>query len=128
MNAISRPTVLIVNDIPENISVLSGMLHDQYRAVFATSCKDALAIVQQQLVDLVLLDVMNPDMGGEVIGLRLQIVPKKNCRVDKRRASTNGGCDGRSAALIRLKNQLPTRYRLRGDYIWHEGLPNFRLD
>jgi putative two-component system response regulator len=57
-------TVLVVDDVPENITVLAGILRGQYRVVFATRGADALTIVRDQKVDLILLDVMMPEMDG----------------------------------------------------------------
>ena len=60
-----RPqTVLIVDDVAENITVLSAILRGQYRVVFATRGVDALEIVRKQPVDIILLDVMMPEMDG----------------------------------------------------------------
>lgn len=64
MDANGLATVLVVDDVPENITVLAGILRGQYRVVFATRGVDALAIVREQRVDLILLDVMMPEMDG----------------------------------------------------------------
>jgi putative two-component system response regulator len=65
-------TILVVDDIPENISTLAGMLRDNYRVLFATSGADALEIVRQQQFDLILLDVMMPGMDGYEVCRRLK--------------------------------------------------------
>jgi len=57
-------TVLVVDDVPENIATLAGMLRGQYRVLFATGGADALEVVRQQAIDLILLDVMMPEMDG----------------------------------------------------------------
>jgi putative two-component system response regulator len=64
MNPAERATILVVDDITENIAVLSATLRDQYRVIFATNGLDALEIVHLQRVDLILLDVMMPGMDG----------------------------------------------------------------
>jgi len=68
----SLGTILVVDDIPENISTLAGMLRDQYRVLFATSGVNALDIVRQQKIDLILLDVMMPEMDGYEVCRRLK--------------------------------------------------------
>ena len=68
----SLHTILVVDDVPENISVLSGMLRGEYRVIFATRGSDALQIVRQQPVDLILLDVMMPEMDGYEVCRRLK--------------------------------------------------------
>ena len=64
MRDLDIATILVVDDIPENIITLSGILRDKYRVVFATNGLEALELVQKQKVDLILLDVMMPDMDG----------------------------------------------------------------
>ena len=63
-------TVLIVDDTPENLSVLSGVLRPQHRVRAVNSGRRALqAAASQPRPDLILLDVMMPEMDGyEVIG------------------------------------------------------------
>lgn len=60
-----RPTILIVDDTPENITVLGEMLHTQYAIRVATSGSRALiSATSHPLPDLILLDVMMPEMSG----------------------------------------------------------------
>ena len=57
--------ILIVDDTPANIQVLAGALNDRYAIKVATSGKSALEIMSQaEKPDLVLLDVMMPEMDG----------------------------------------------------------------
>jgi putative two-component system response regulator len=62
--AAATPTILIVDDTPQNISLLNAALKDEYNLLAATSGQQALDICQSMPVDLVLLDVMMPDMDG----------------------------------------------------------------
>ena len=63
--ALSSPTILVVDDNPENLTVLCELLADQYRVRAANSGVRALQLARQQpLPDLVLLDVMMPGMNG----------------------------------------------------------------
>lgn len=64
MNPPRKPVVLIVDDTPTNIQVLAEALRADYRVKVAGSGKMALDIIQQGLPDLILLDVMMPDMDG----------------------------------------------------------------
>jgi diguanylate cyclase (GGDEF)-like protein len=64
VDAIPRPTILIVDDMVTNIEILDGVLNSEYEILFATSGSDALEIAAQQVPDLVLLDVMMPGMDG----------------------------------------------------------------
>jgi len=65
MKATTRAHILIVDDIPTNIEVLLGVLEKDYDPSFATSGRQALALVAtQEPPDLILLDVMMPEMDG----------------------------------------------------------------
>ena len=66
-------TILVVDDTPENIQVLSGILGDAYRIKVATSGEKALKIcAANPLPDLVLLDVMMPGMSGHEVCRRMK--------------------------------------------------------
>ncbi|MBL8307100.1 MAG: response regulator, partial [Rubrivivax sp.] len=58
-------TVLIVDDVPENLTVLGELLRQRYRVRAANSGRAALqAAAQLPHPDLILLDVMMPGMNG----------------------------------------------------------------
>ncbi len=68
--------ILIVDDTPTNISVVSGILRPQYRTKVATSGERALALcAMAEKPDLVLLDVMMPEMDGYEVCRRLKADP-----------------------------------------------------
>ena len=58
-----KATILVVDDMLDNIAVLAGMLRNDFRVIFATGGEDALKVVGQHSVDLILLDVMMPVSG-----------------------------------------------------------------
>ena len=69
--------VLIVDDIPTNVRLLEARLTAEYFEVMtASSGPQALAICDSQEVDIVLLDVMMPDMDGFEVCKRLKANPK----------------------------------------------------
>jgi cyclic di-GMP phosphodiesterase len=57
-------TILVVDDTPENIDILRGILKEQYVIKAATRGGKALEIARTTPVDLVLLDIMMPEMDG----------------------------------------------------------------
>lgn len=64
-DAAEKQTVLIVDDTPDNIMLLSALLKDKYRTKVATSGQKALQIASAAPhPDLILLDVMMPEMDG----------------------------------------------------------------
>lgn len=69
----SVPRILLVDDTPENLDVLSGILEDlDCELLVATSGERALELAGRRLPDLVLLDVMMPDMNGFEVCTRLK--------------------------------------------------------
>tara|TARA_R110001599_G_scaffold107938_3_gene270836 strand:- start:5434 stop:6489 length:1056 start_codon:yes stop_codon:yes gene_type:complete len=59
-----RRTVLVVDDTPENLDILSEVLRDTYQVKVATRGRRALEIVRKTPPDLILLDIMMPEMDG----------------------------------------------------------------
>lgn len=69
-------TLLIVDDNPENLDILQMLLTPEYRVRAATSGTLALKIARQFLPDLILLDVIMPDMDGYAVCRQLQEDPR----------------------------------------------------
>jgi diguanylate cyclase (GGDEF)-like protein len=59
-----KDTILVVDDDKFNLNVLSHILKSQYNVHVAKSGKQALKRVEQDKPDLILLDVLMPDMDG----------------------------------------------------------------
>ncbi|PWC58888.1 diguanylate cyclase [Azospirillum sp. TSH7] len=70
-----RPKILVVDDIPSNVHVLSRILKDDYDIYFATDGEKALDLVQSRMPDLVLLDIMMPGMDGFEVCRRIKDDP-----------------------------------------------------
>lgn len=69
-------TVLIVDDSAENLRVLSGLLRSDYQVLAATSGEGCLRLANSQPgPDLILLDVMMPEMDGYAVLARLRDNP-----------------------------------------------------
>ncbi|GIV54944.1 MAG: hybrid sensor histidine kinase/response regulator [Candidatus Kapaibacterium sp.] len=65
MTATIRHTVFIVDDVPQNVQVAATALRDEgYTVAFATSGPEALERIPLVQPDVVLLDVMMPEMNG----------------------------------------------------------------
>jgi phosphoserine phosphatase RsbU/P len=76
MSSSSRKLILIVDDTPTNVAVISGLLKDSFRTKIATSGQKALTIATgAEKPDLILLDVMMPDMDGFEVCRRLKENP-----------------------------------------------------
>ena len=71
-----RQTILVVDDTPDNIALLSTLLKDRYKVRAANNGERALAIAASQpRPDLILLDIMMPGMDGYEVCERLKIDP-----------------------------------------------------
>ncbi|MDO9314100.1 MAG: two-component system response regulator [Burkholderiaceae bacterium] len=69
-------TILIVDDNPENLTVLGELLCERYKVRAANSGPRALQLVSQTPIpDLILLDIMMPGMNGYEVLERLQEIP-----------------------------------------------------
>ncbi|QIZ70453.1 sensor histidine kinase [Oxynema aestuarii] len=122
-----RPTILIVDDTPDNLRLLSAMLSDRgYEVRKAINGRMALIAVEAAHPDLILLDIMMPEMDGYEVCTQLKSSPKTeeipviflsalNEINDKVKAFTVGGADYISKpfhereVLIRVENRLMLR-------------------
>lgn len=72
-----QPTILVVDDIPENVELLEAYLvPEKYNVVTAYNGIEALERVQESPPDIVLLDVMMPQMDGFEVCQTLKNDPK----------------------------------------------------
>ena len=78
MDPDSKPTLLVVDDTPENLSLLSALLGPHYRVKVAINGQRALDILTSGTrVDLILLDVVMPHMDGYQVMQALQEIPRR---------------------------------------------------
>lgn len=72
----ARPTILVVDDTPDNLALMSGLLKDTYRVKLANHGEKALEIaVSDPSPDLILLDIMMPGIDGYEVCSRLKSNP-----------------------------------------------------
>lgn len=68
--------ILIIDDFPNNIKVAANILQQEgYKLFFAKSGKKALAKMKSSRFDLILLDVMMPEMNGFEVCQRIRNDP-----------------------------------------------------
>jgi len=73
-----KPSILVVDDTPENIDLLSEILCGDYRVRAAISGEKALKIVySDEPPDLILLDIMMPGLSGLEICRRIKANPDR---------------------------------------------------
>ncbi|NES98754.1 MAG: response regulator, partial [Desertifilum sp. SIO1I2] len=120
----SKGNILIVDDALNNLNLLSAILHEEnYHVRKATSGQMALATCNVELPDLILLDVMMPDIDGYKVCQQLKANPNTQAipvifisalddALDKVKAFEVGGVDyitkpfQISEVLARVENQL----------------------
>ncbi len=71
-----KPTILVVDDSPANLSLLFGLLHESYTVKAVNHGAKALAMVSQDEPDLILLDIMMPDINGYEVCRQLKANPR----------------------------------------------------
>ena len=72
-----KPTVLIIDDVQENIQILGELLERNNIEIAATnSGEKGIAIAEQIPIDLILLDIMMPEMDGFEVCRRLKQAQK----------------------------------------------------
>jgi len=72
----TKQLVLLVDDVPKNLQILGNALKSEDLAVaFATDGKKAIEYIEKKLPDLILLDIMMPDMDGYEVCKRVKDDP-----------------------------------------------------
>lgn len=71
-NENEKQTALIVDDSSSNIKTLGEIIRSECNIIFARRGKDALNLAQKMRPDLILLDVMMPEMDGYEVCARLK--------------------------------------------------------
>jgi two-component system, sensor histidine kinase and response regulator len=121
-------TILLVDDTPENIDVLAEILRDEYKIKVAPNGKSALKILSLGSIDLVLLDIMMPDMDGyevcsqiksnkEIKDIPVIFVTAKDEVTDESKGFEVGGVDYitkpvvPSLVKVRVQNQLTLKHQ-----------------
>ena len=119
-----KPTILVVDDTPDNLIMMSSLLKSDYKVKIANGGEKALRIAASDSPpDLILLDIMMPDMDGYEVCRRLKLQPNtmnipvifltaKNEMEDEKKGLELGAVDyitkpiSPPIVLARVKNHL----------------------
>jgi putative two-component system response regulator len=138
---LSKPTVLVVDDEPLNVAVLSELLIPDFRVLGARSGPIALELLRSERADLILLDVMMPGMDGYEVLRQLRasartarvpviFVTALGSEVDEERGLLMGAADyivkpiKPAVVLARVRTQIElkrARDRLTDQNAWLES-------
>lgn len=70
-----QPVILVVDDQPANIQMLYQILQQHYQVLMATSGEQAITVCHDAAPDLILMDVVMPDMDGLEACRKLKEIP-----------------------------------------------------
>ena len=115
--------ILVVDDVPENVRLLEAVLEaDGYDVVSATDGRGALELATSAAPDLVLLDVMMPELDGHAVCRQLReqeetavlpVIMLTASEGSEKRTAIEAGADdfipkpfNRDELLIRIKSLL----------------------
>ena len=76
MSSFDKPTVLVVDDMPDNISLLTGILSRDYRVKASNNGKSAINLALKAPPHIILLDVMMGGMDGYEVCRQLKADPR----------------------------------------------------
>ncbi|MCG8614661.1 MAG: response regulator, partial [Desulfobacterales bacterium] len=76
MDTDTRPRVLVVDDEAQNLKVMKKFLSEDFSLFFSKTGPDALAIARENPPDLILLDIVMPDMNGLEVCAHLKSDPR----------------------------------------------------
>ncbi len=73
---IEKSSILIVDDQPRNLQVIASVLNKNYSLLIAKNGPKALEIAREKKPDLILLDIMMPEMSGFEVCEKLKADPE----------------------------------------------------
>ncbi|MFW5490538.1 MAG: HD domain-containing phosphohydrolase [Desulfovibrio sp.] len=125
MSTSNLPRILLVDDNRPNLKILIGALRDEYKISVATNGRQALDMVEALQPDIILLDVMMPEMNGYQVCEKLKENPNTadipvifitalTDSSEKARAFQAGGVDfiTKPVELIEVKARVSTHLAL----------------
>ena len=71
----SKKTVLIVDDEPLSVKILCHQIENDYTIILAQSGHEALKVISHTPPDIILLDLIMPDMDGYEVYKAIRMIP-----------------------------------------------------
>jgi len=136
MESVERPSVLIIDDTPLNLLLLTRILEKDYTVRSALSGQEALNSAFSVTPDLILLDIMMPEMDGFEVCRRLKdntstthipviFITAKNQVEDEELGFSLGAADfihkPISAPLVAARVRTHLKVKFMQDYLIYEN-------
>jgi diguanylate cyclase (GGDEF)-like protein len=143
-----QQTILVVDDMAENFKLLNHMLGQDYRMLYATNGRHGMDLAFTAKPDIILLDVMMPELDGYEVCARLKANPvtrsipvifvtAMKCAADEARGLDVGAIDyitrPFSPAIVRARVRNHLELKRHRDYLGNlsatdglTGIPNRR--
>jgi signal transduction histidine kinase/DNA-binding response OmpR family regulator len=132
-NKLQAPTLLVVEDNEELLQLMVRLLSKEYNILTAENGKEAIVIIENEPVELIISDIIMPEMDGielcrfvkntiEYSHIPIILLTAKNKEEDKAEAYESGADDfiskpfNLSVLYARIKNLLKNRERMAGDF------------
>ena len=81
MTSITRPTLLIVDDEPDLLLSLQGLLRQEYRLLIAESGPSALELFESETIHVVISDQRMPEMSGDEVQAKIARLSPATVRI-----------------------------------------------
>ncbi len=119
-----KPRILVVDDGPANVELLKSYLQPDYEMLTACNEFEALEIIHKEVPDIVLIDVMMPDMDGYAVCGQIKnskitqfipviLITALSGRDEKLKGMQVGADDFLTKPIDRLELQMRVRSLLR---------------
>lgn len=139
---IKSPSILIVDDEPDNFDVIEALLNDRdYKLHYAASGQRAIKSLGNYKPDVILLDVMMPQMDGMQVCAEIKAMPQwrpvpiimvtsLNAKEDLARCLQTGADDFISKPInsLELRSRLQSMLRIKQQYDEVQTLLQLRED
>ena len=126
---LEQPTILVIDDNPDILALLKDLLADSFLVVTANNGREGLGLAEKYVPDLIICDMMMPEMDGlecvrrvkeNPITSHIPVIMLTACAMDEQRVEGYGaGADGylskpfsSTVLLARCRNLIEGRRRI----------------
>lgn len=144
-NNFKKPTILVVDDMKTNISILSDLLEDEYNIQSTISGNEAIQIATNEDIDLILLDIEMPQLNGYEVcrilkssdktkNIPIIFITARSSEEDEEKGLNLGAIDyvtkpfSKTIVKLRIRNQIRLKEKtdLLEQLSMYDGLTNIK--